>query len=96
MGMPQAARRYTVEECWRCPADGTRYELVHGELLVTPAARLRHQDVAGDLYFRPRTYLEDRADGPRLLLSGQHQVGGRCPRAAGRVRGPCLRDPVSA
>jgi Uma2 family endonuclease len=60
--MPQAARRYTVEEVLAFPSDGNRYELVHGELLVTPAPRLRHQDVAGDLYFRLRTYLADRAE----------------------------------
>jgi len=47
MGMPQAARRYTVEEVLAFRADGNRYELVHGELLVTPAPQLRHQD--GDL-----------------------------------------------
>jgi len=62
MGMPQAARRYTVDEVLAFPSDGNRYELVHGELLVTPAPRLRHQDVAGDLYFRLRTYLGDRAE----------------------------------
>jgi len=37
MGMPDTARRYTVDEVLALPADGNRYELVHGELLVTPA-----------------------------------------------------------
>ncbi len=62
MGMPDTARRYTVDEVLAFPSDGNRYELVHGELLVTPAPRLRHQEVAGDLYFRLRTYLGDRAE----------------------------------
>ena len=62
MGMPDTARRYTVDEVLAFASDGNRYELVHGELLVTPAPRLRHQDVAGDLYFRLRTYLGDRAE----------------------------------
>lgn len=35
MGMPHAARRYTVDEVLAFPADGNRYELVAGELLVT-------------------------------------------------------------
>ncbi len=43
MGMPQAARRYTVDEVLAFPSDGNRYELVHGELLVTPAPQMRHQ-----------------------------------------------------
>ncbi len=62
MGMPPAARRYTVEEVLAFPSDGNRYELVHGELLVTPAPRLRHQDVVGELYYRLRTYLADQDD----------------------------------
>ena len=68
MGMAQAARRYTVEEVLAFPSDGNRYELVHGELLVTPAPRLRHQDVVGELYFRLRTYLENR-DEVRVFFS---------------------------
>ena len=50
MVMPDLARRYTVEEVLAFPADGNRYELVDGELLVTPAPNLRHQDVLGRLY----------------------------------------------
>lgn len=30
MGMPETARRYTVEEVLAFPSDGNRYELVHG------------------------------------------------------------------
>ncbi len=37
MAMPDTARRYTVEEVLAFPSDGNRYELVDGELLVTPA-----------------------------------------------------------
>ncbi len=68
MGMPEATRRYTVEEVLAFPSDGNRYELVHGELLVTPAPALRHQDVVGELYFQLRTYLEDR-DEVRVFFS---------------------------
>ncbi|MFQ6047240.1 MAG: Uma2 family endonuclease [Gemmatimonadales bacterium] len=58
MHMPDAARRYTVEEVLAFPEDGNRYELVHGELLVTPAPRARHQALLGDLYYELRAYLE--------------------------------------
>jgi Uma2 family endonuclease len=33
------------------PDDGKRYEVVHGELLVTPAPRALHQEVVGNLHF---------------------------------------------
>ncbi len=47
MSMPAALDRfYTREEVLAFPEDGNRYELVHGELLVTPAPRARHQRVA--------------------------------------------------
>jgi hypothetical protein len=39
MGMPDTVRRYTVDQVLAFPADGNRYELVAGELLVTPAPR---------------------------------------------------------
>lgn len=37
MSIPTAVRRYTVPEVYAFPEDGNRYEVVHGELLVTPA-----------------------------------------------------------
>jgi len=45
MGMPDTARRYTVEQVLAFPDDGNRYELVDGELLVTPAPAQRHEIV---------------------------------------------------
>ncbi len=36
---------YTAEMVRALPEDGNRYEVVHGELLVTPAPRLWHQEV---------------------------------------------------
>lgn len=66
MGMPNTARRYTVQEVLAFPADGSRYELVHGELLVTPAPRSRHQHVVGEIYARLRGYL---ADHPGIAMA---------------------------
>lgn len=57
MVMPSTARRYTVEEVLAFPADGNRYELVHGVLLVTPAPSQRHQGVLGELYVELKAYL---------------------------------------
>ena len=58
MGMPDTARRYTVEEVLAFPSDGNRYELVHGELLVSPAPRFRHQVMVGRFHARLASYLD--------------------------------------
>ena len=44
MVMPLADRGWTAEEVRNLPDDGNRYEVVGGELLVTPAPRLTHQE----------------------------------------------------
>lgn len=46
MGMPANAQTYyTVDEVLAFPDDGNRYELVYGELLVSPTPRVLHQRV---------------------------------------------------
>ena len=44
MAMPATIRRWTKELVQSLPNDGNRYEVVAGELLVTPAPLVRHQD----------------------------------------------------
>jgi Uma2 family endonuclease len=58
MVMPDTARRYTVEEVLAFPDDGNRYEIVQGELLVSPSPRLVHQLVVARLLDRLRAYLQ--------------------------------------
>jgi Uma2 family endonuclease len=43
MGMPETIRRWTREEVLALPDDGNRYELIDGELLVSPSPRGLHQ-----------------------------------------------------
>jgi Uma2 family endonuclease len=68
MPAPPATRRYTVEEVLAFPADGNRYEVVHGELLVTPAPATRHQTVVGRLHARLRAYLERWGLGDTVFI----------------------------
>jgi len=44
MGMPQLLHVWTPDEVRALPDDGRRYEVVRGELLVTPAPSFHHQD----------------------------------------------------
>lgn len=48
MGMP-ARHYYTAADLLALPDDGTKREVVHGELLVSPAPRMGHQRVVGRL-----------------------------------------------
>ncbi len=50
-------RRWTVEEVLALPADRNRYEVVHGELLVTPSPALRHQVVLARVHTALVQYL---------------------------------------
>lgn len=56
MGMA-APVYYTAEMVRQMPDDGNKYEVVHGELLVTPAPRLWHQELAHRLGEGLRAYL---------------------------------------
>jgi len=58
MGMPDTARRYTVDDVLAFPDDGNRYELVDGELLVTPAPSMPHQVVVSHLHVALAIYLK--------------------------------------
>ena len=49
MGMPDTIR-WTRDQVLNLPADGNRYELVDGELIVSPSPALRHQVVLGRVY----------------------------------------------
>ena len=49
MAMPTLVRRWTRDEVLALPEDGIRYELIDGELLVTPSPRKVHQDAVAAL-----------------------------------------------
>jgi Uma2 family endonuclease len=52
---------------WEPPEDGCRYELLDGELLVTPAPKLRHQAVVGELYERLQQYARQYGLGRAIV-----------------------------
>lgn len=61
-GAPERARM-TYEDLLKLPDDGLRHELIDGEHLVTPAPRLAHQIIVGNLYFIIATYVRERRCG---------------------------------
>lgn len=84
MAMPVTpeTRRYTVQEVLDFPADGNRYEVVAGELLVTPAPRPRHQVIVVRLVTRLREYLEQIGFRDPVLCAPADITWGIPPRQA--------------
>jgi Uma2 family endonuclease len=58
MGMPDTLERWTAARVRELPDDGNRYEVVDGELLVTPSPTYDHQDVVGELFARLREFCQ--------------------------------------
>ncbi len=69
MVMPDTARRYTVSEVLAFPEDGNRYELVHGDLLVTPAPQPQHQVVLQRLMVKLHGYLVSASEQAEVFPS---------------------------
>jgi len=96
MHMSSLAREWSADEVRALPEDGNRYEVVDGELLVTPAPALIHQRAVrgllgpldayvtrqglGEVVFSPA----DVAYGPRTMVQPDlfvvPHVGGVAPR----------------
>jgi Uma2 family endonuclease len=57
MHMQHATKRWTVDDLAALPDDGSRYEVVDGELLVTPAPSVRHQNAVLELAVVLREYV---------------------------------------
>lgn len=66
MAMPHDTTVWTPEMALALPGDGNRYEVVDGELIVTPAPRPSHQIVLRELFLRLEPYVREQRVG--LLL----------------------------
>ncbi len=71
MAMP-LARHFTVEEVLALPDDGKRYEVIHGELLVTPAPGGFHQPMLMRLLLTLAPYLQ--AHGLEQMLTAPADI----------------------
>ncbi len=75
MGMPDVVRRWTREEVLALPDDGNRYELIDGELLVSPSPRLIHQAAVTALYDRIHPYVKRHSLGFTLWSPADLEFG---------------------
>lgn len=70
MGMPLLKHDWTVEERDELPDDGNRYEVIDGELLVTPAPNLTHQAAVQTLYTILAPYVRREQVGYAFVAPG--------------------------
>lgn len=77
MHMASSARSWTADEVRAIPDDTRRYEVIDGELLVTPAPRLEHQRVLGGLYTALRSYLHAHPLGEAIFSPADVAYGER-------------------
>lgn len=57
---------WTYSEYARLPDDGNRYEVIDGEVCMTPAPGPKHQEVASNLFFTLREYVRQHRLGKML------------------------------
>ena len=77
MAMPATHTEWTVEMVDALEDDGQRYELIDGELFVTPAPAEIHQLVVGELHARLREYLLRTRTGKALISPADVRRGDR-------------------
>ncbi|HEX8903568.1 MAG TPA: Uma2 family endonuclease [Longimicrobiaceae bacterium] len=76
MSTHPAVRRWTYEEFARLPDDGNRYEVIEGELYVSPAPTLSHQKTLFNLGFVLEGFIREHGlgelyPGPADVLFGE-------------------------
>ena len=67
MAMPAQPTEWTVEMVRALPDDGNRYEVIGGELFMTPAPSWTHQRAVGELFRILMPYLEEHVLGDAII-----------------------------
>jgi Uma2 family endonuclease len=76
MAMPETMRRWTREDVLALPDDGNRYELIDGELLVSPSPTWIHQRAVMRLYVRVEPYVHAHRLGTTMVAPADLDLGG--------------------
>ncbi len=95
MGMP-ATTGWTVEKVRALPEDGKRYEIIDGELFVTPAPSRQHQRAVRELMLRLADHLRTNVsfevlDSPADISAGERALVQPDVFVVPRRDGPMLR-----
>lgn len=53
----------TADDIWQTPDDGNRYEIIDGELYVSPPPVTEHQSASGGLHWRIAAFLDEHPIG---------------------------------
>ena len=77
MAMPATRTDWTVEMVDELEDDGQRYELIDGELFVTPSPIDVHQLIVGELFARLRDYLRQFGGGKPMMSPADVRRGDR-------------------
>lgn len=75
MVMPAMVGAWTVDMLDALPNDGQRYEIIDGELYVTPGPQEIHQDVVGALFRRLCDYLDASGIGKAMISPADVRMG---------------------
>lgn len=58
-----STHKLTYEDYCRIPEDGQRHEILDGVHVVSPAPRMRHQEVLGNVFYLLQHHVRDRGGG---------------------------------
>lgn len=75
MGMPEGVHRWTRDEVQALPEDGNRYELIDGELLVSPSPQAIHQRAVLELFRLVDPYVRSNRVGATGLAPADLDLG---------------------
>ena len=56
-------KKYTYQDYLNLHDDGKSYEVINGELVMTPAPNIFHQTVANNIEFELRTFIKKSKTG---------------------------------
>ena len=77
MAMPTPRTEWTVDMLDALPDDGQRYEIIDGELFVTPAPTEIHQLIVGRLHFVLTQYVQGSSVGRAIVSPADVRRGDR-------------------
>ncbi|MCC6790602.1 MAG: Uma2 family endonuclease [Thermomicrobiales bacterium] len=60
---PHLLQALTYDDLRAMPDDGNRYELIFGEIVMSPSPNTRHQHVLGELFTRMKAFAHERQLG---------------------------------